>query len=153
MHRQILCILSGIEFHFEENFGKKIDLTEGYSKMLQIWLVFGKFFYQNISYVQNAYDIQNQHKKLSRITYVLLKNKICQNFTPGGTTGKISQNRAGGSTGENFDKFYFSIKHMLFDSVFYADSEYHMHFARKICSDRKICQIRAKFVAFCYIPR
>ena len=42
MRHQILCIVSGIEFHFEENFGKKIELTEGYSKMLQIWLVFGK---------------------------------------------------------------------------------------------------------------
>ncbi len=40
---------------------------------------------------------------------------------------------------------------MLVDSVFYADSEYHMHFARKICSDRKVPGIRAKFVAFCYM--
>jgi hypothetical protein len=37
---------------------------------------------------------------------------------------------------------------MLIDSVFYADSEYRIHFARKIGSDRKICQIRVKFIAF-----
>jgi hypothetical protein len=50
--------------------------------MLQICLVFGKFFYQNIYYAQNEYDIQNQRKKLNRLTYVLLENKIFRNLTP-----------------------------------------------------------------------
>ena len=42
----------------------------------------------------------------------------------------------------------FSLKYMLFDSVFYADSEDHMHLARKLNSDSQIREIPLKSVAF-----
>jgi hypothetical protein len=66
-------------------------------------------------------------------------------------SGKISQKELEGSTGENFEKFYFSIKNILVYPVFYADSKYHIHFARRICSDRKVPGTRAKCIAFCYM--
>ena len=79
--------------------------------------------------MQNKHDIQNQHQKLHRITYILSKNIFRQNSTHGGPQCKIEQKRAEGEYGSNVDEQHSLIKYMLFDAVFYADSEYHVYFA------------------------
>jgi len=67
--------------------------------------------------MQNKHDIQNQHEKLHRITYILSKNIFRQNSTRGGPEPKIEQKRAEGEGeyGSNFGEKYFLIKYMLFD--------------------------------------
>ena len=58
------------------------------------------------------------------MTYVSLKNNVRENFARGDHGWNYSKRRAEGEYRWNFDEHYFWVKHMLFDSVFYADFEY-----------------------------
>ena len=64
--------------------------------MLRIRVVFHKFDYQNFINELNAYDIQNPHKKLSRITYILVKILSIEKPAWGGPQAKIVKKSWGG---------------------------------------------------------
>ena len=52
--------------------------------------VFRHVGYQKLILVRDKHDIQNQHKKLHRITYISNKYFFYQKFTRGGPPGGIS---------------------------------------------------------------
>ena len=58
---------------------EKTDVFEISGKILKILLVFRDFDHQYSVFMQNKDDIQNQHKKLHRIMYILPKNIFHQN--------------------------------------------------------------------------
>jgi hypothetical protein len=56
----------------------------------EIAVIFSRWFHLRTK----CFDIRNQCKKLSRMTYVSLKNNVRQNCSPeGGTTGEITQKK------------------------------------------------------------
>ena len=60
---------------------EKITFLEIVGKKLKIALVFLDFAYQKLVFIQNEYDIRNQHEKLHRKTYILSENIFHQNST------------------------------------------------------------------------
>src|ERR1700729_3791954 len=79
---------------------------------------------------QYKHHIRNQHQKLSRKTYVSLKNNFHQKsalYTP--TASYFEKFFLWSPSGSIFDESYFLMKHMFFDSVFDADSEYDVYIA------------------------
>jgi len=75
---QALSIRQLISFknvHFQK---KKFDIM---SNMPSTRLLFADFDHSISIYCQNAYDIRNQHQKLSLIVYFFAEKKFCQNYT------------------------------------------------------------------------
>jgi hypothetical protein len=99
--------------------------------MLQNRLVFGGFNHYIFVYDQNRYDIRNQHQKLTQITY-FLKKKIFVKIVPVlpfsffWAISPVVPPTCGFEKKE-----FFSSENMLSESVFDADSEYHIYFGRK----------------------
>jgi len=75
--------------------------------------------------MQNKHDIQNQHEKLHRMTYISSKNIFRQNSD----VLPLRSIFPCGPPRSNFDEKYFLMKYMSFDVVFHADSEYRVYFA------------------------
>ena len=80
-----------MESFFENVFSslRKVHFTKIESKPSKIALVFRDVDYQKLIFMQNKGVIQNQHRKLYRITYILSKNIFRQNSSCGGPQGKI----------------------------------------------------------------
>ena len=61
---------------------------------------------------------------------------------------KLAKEELRGKYGRILMKKYFLIKDKFFNVVFYADSEYHVYFARKLTFDSQNLEIRMQFLTF-----